>query len=279
VVGGCALVLAVTEGSASADFAPRAGVQRASRAALVPAVCEVGTPAACFDMQPRLGPQVLPTTGAPGSIDFRIARMTRRYDRFGFNLEPGVQPAERLTQTVFLERYWDDQSPKPWWCYPPDGGFALDPAPKQPGCAFARNPAGMPAGVHEVTLEPGELVDRFGGFTGDYLAPAGTSYAKRSIPPSNLDGPKYAYHLFKVLEKITVEAGPIAPWFGQKGGGVQYLTCEPASAEKPWDCKNPKNPTPTIQHLMDNHFLKEESLDLQRQPNTKLAGNTRNSGF
>lgn len=34
----------------------------------------------------------------------------------------------------------------------------------------------------------------------------------------------YNYHVYRVLQPITVLAGPIAPWFGQKGQGVQYVT-------------------------------------------------------
>ena len=32
----------------------------------------------------------------------------------------------------------------------------------------------------------------------------------------------YNYHVYKVLTDLTVLAGPIAPWFGQPGQGVQY---------------------------------------------------------
>lgn len=33
----------------------------------------------------------------------------------------------------------------------------------------------------------------------------------------------YNYHVYRVLQPITVLAGPIAPWFGQRGQGVQYV--------------------------------------------------------
>ncbi len=33
----------------------------------------------------------------------------------------------------------------------------------------------------------------------------------------------YNYHLYRVIEAFEVIAGPIAPWFGQPGQGVQYM--------------------------------------------------------
>ncbi len=32
----------------------------------------------------------------------------------------------------------------------------------------------------------------------------------------------YNYHVYRVLKPFEVLAGPIAPWFGQPGQGVQY---------------------------------------------------------
>ena len=51
------------------------------------------------------------------------------------------------------------------------------------------------------------------------------SYATRSIPPQNLDATPPAarnYHDYRVIRPLTVDAGPIAPWFAQPGGGLQY---------------------------------------------------------
>lgn len=47
----------------------------------------------------------------------------------------------------------------------------------------------------------------------------------RSIPPQNLVGtpPEGCnYHVYHVLKPFAVDAGPIAPWFHQTGGGLQY---------------------------------------------------------
>lgn len=77
-------------------------------------------------------------------------------------------------------------------------------------------------------LHAGQKVDRFGNEAGRYLAPAGTKYGKRSIPPSSLNtaDPRhpYNYYLYRVTRDVTVCAGPIAPAFEQPGLGVQYVT-------------------------------------------------------
>jgi len=74
-------------------------------------------------------------------------------------------------------------------------------------------------------LNRGEYIDRYGSEYGSFLSPAGMSYAARSIPPQNLDGAPPAtcnYHDYRVIKPLTVHAGPVAPWFGQPGGGLQY---------------------------------------------------------
>ncbi|WP_327290530.1 TNT domain-containing protein [Streptomyces sp. NBC_01198] len=149
----------------------------------------------------RLGPQDLPKTGPIGA-------MLRGYQRTG-----GTSPY------WFLGCYWqtDPVTEKSGWWYPDNDGFALD-----------RN--GDPR-EKPLTLRVGQLVDLFGSGRGNFLAPAGTPYAKRAIPPSNLD--EYttdypsSYHLYRVTAAITVEAGPIRPWFGQPGMGLQYKTSVP----------------------------------------------------
>ncbi|MFF5511959.1 TNT domain-containing protein [[Kitasatospora] papulosa] len=146
----------------------------------------------------RLGPQVLPRTGAIGA-------MLRDYHRTG-----------PTSAYWFLGCYWQTNptSGESGWWYPDHDGFVLDRA----GNPVKKN----------LTLRVGQLVDLFGSGRGNFLAPAGTPYAKRAIPPSNLvtyttDYPN-SYHLYRVTEAFTVEAGRIRPWFGQPGLGIQYKT-------------------------------------------------------
>jgi hypothetical protein len=145
----------------------------------------------------RLGPSYLPKSG-------RIGRMLR-----------GYRPQDSTSRTWFLGCYWQ-ANPQPgagWW-FPDNNGFLLHHG----------RPVERPLRLHR-----GQLVDLFGSGTGHFLAPAGTPYAKRALPPSNLDeyaaaAPPLSYHLYRVRRPFTVQAGPIRPWFGQPGLGLQYYT-------------------------------------------------------
>ncbi|MCC5474877.1 TNT domain-containing protein [Streptomyces barringtoniae] len=147
----------------------------------------------------RLGPKSLPRTGPLG-------KMLKGYQR-----------TDHTSANRFLACYWQTgtATEKPGWWFPDNDGFVL------------KN--GKPV-EHPVTLRKGQLVDLFGSGLGSFLAPAGTPYAKRAIPPSNLDQYveycPFSYHLYRVVKPFTVDAGPIRPWFGQPGLGLQYKTRE-----------------------------------------------------
>ena len=150
---------------------------------------------AYFDGDSRLGPQILPHRGA-------IALMTLGYRRLA-----GLSPGQ------FLATYWDPAANggSGGWRYPPDNGFLI----------MHGQPDESP-----FVLMPGRQIDRFGSEYGAFLAPVDTLYAERSLPPQSLDDfdPAYTcnYHDYRVLKPFAVEAGPIAPAFGQPGRGTQY---------------------------------------------------------
>ena len=144
---------------------------------------------------PRLGPVALPTALPLVSL----AGDSSSYHRFG-GLCPGA----------FLATYTSSSGT---FVYPTQNGFALSTA----GAPIAAN----------TTLERGTLLDRFGSEYGTFMSPAGAPYAQRALPPTNLDaapGSAYPfnYHVYEVLRPFIVLAGPIAPWFGQMGMGVQF---------------------------------------------------------
>ncbi|KAF3395248.1 hypothetical protein DPV78_008482 [Talaromyces pinophilus] len=96
--------------------------------------------------------------------------------------------------------------------YPPQQGFKLD----SNGVQIYSN----------ITIPNGTYIDRFGRTDSQYVSPAGVPYEKRSIPPSNLirrHGNGTIYVKYVTLTDIEVENGTIAPWFGQPGGGIQYI--------------------------------------------------------
>lgn len=141
----------------------------------------------------RLGPAVLPRTGA-------IGKMLKGYERL-----------DGLSASAFLKCYWNERTGG-WWYPYPDGWVLLNGVPLKT----------------TITLKAGQKVDLFGSGFGHFLAPAGTPYAERALPPSNLNtydpAYPYGYHLYEVTKPFLVDAGPIRPWFGQPGDGLQYLT-------------------------------------------------------
>ncbi|MEY9845395.1 TNT domain-containing protein [Streptacidiphilus sp. MAP5-3] len=143
----------------------------------------------------RLGPEQLPTAGSVG-------RELTGYHRTG-----GESPV------AFLAQYYDPTAYNGagGWRYPPDNGYLIAPD-------------GRPMEIHERLL-PGLDIDRFGSEYGSFLAPEGSAYSSRALPPQSLDGQPAAgcnYHDYKVLKPFEVDAGPIAPWFNQPGLGWQY---------------------------------------------------------
>lgn len=145
----------------------------------------------------RLGPAALPDQGPVG--EELVA-----YDRFG-----------GLTPDQFLATYWDPTANggQGGWRYPPANGFLI-------------GPDGAPIET-PMPLRAGTRIDRYGSEFGAFLAPARLPYTSRAIPPQSLDNRDNPggcnYHLYLVLREFRVDGGPIAPAFGQRGYGVQYL--------------------------------------------------------
>ena len=189
-----------------------AGVLGGASAALAaPAATTCST--AFLDGDSRLGPATTPDSGI-------VALELIGYDRLD-----GLSPQQ------FLARYYNSATSS--WDYPPDNGYLIV--------------NGRPV-EFQTTLGPGQSVDRFGSPGGSFLAPFGIPYAARSLPPSNLDDQQQGltcnYYTYKVLKPFAVEAGPIAPAFGQPGLGLQYqlvstlLPGDPVSATVNWLVSN-----------------------------------------
>jgi hypothetical protein len=155
----------------------------------------------------RLGPAALPTAGPVGEELIH-------YDRFG-----------GLTPDQFIATYWDPTAfgGQGGWRYPPANGFLI-------------GPNGQPVEA-PMPLRVGQRIDRYGSEFGAFLAPARLPYTSRAIPPQSLDNGALPdgcnYHLYQVLREFRVEGGPIAPAFGQRGHGVQYLLVSSFLPEAP----------------------------------------------
>lgn len=71
-------------------------------------------------------------------------------------------------------------------------------------------------------LMPGERIDRYGGSKySRFFSPAGTPEAARALPPGTSGQP---LRTFEVLKPFEVEAGTVAPAYGEIGLGTQYTT-------------------------------------------------------
>jgi hypothetical protein len=173
---------------------------------------------------PRLGPKYLPRKGYFGFL-------LRGHMRYG-----GTPPQR------FLYRYWDETATPPGWRFPSDLGFTHD------GGYTNGRPIRFRA-----TLSVGKYIDRFGGELGSFLAPAGTAFPQRALPPDSLntrsDDPAHLcnYHLYRVTDSFDVGVGLAAPAFQQPGLGWQYLLI---------GSYVPGAPSPlTVRWLVDNGYL------------------------
>jgi hypothetical protein len=165
--------------------------------------------AAYYDGNSLLGPAKLP---ASGPVGLQLA---------------GYRRTGGMSVNRFLATYYDPVTKS--WIYPPDNGYVT-------------GPGGQPE-ESKLRLYKGQDIDRYGSVYGSFLAPAGLPYSARSIPPSNLDGTPPAlcnYTDYQVAKSFRVDAGPIAPWFGQPGGGIQFqldgalVTGAPAQLNVMW---------------------------------------------
>ncbi len=112
--------------------------------------------------------------------------------------EPGS--AAKLRGVVAKLGGWVKAAPKAVPAWPPNNGFLN--APKN------------------TTLPKGTIIDRYGKPSGQFVAPDGTPFPQRSLPPGSEKAP---YKRYEVLQDIeNVQEGTAAPWFGQPGGGTQY---------------------------------------------------------
>ena len=74
----------------------------------------------------------------------------------------------------------------------------------------------------KITLKAGSIVlDRYGGEKGTFVATYGTALEMRALPRGSRKNTEY--HIYIVTEDLEgVFAGKTAPWFNQKGGGMQF---------------------------------------------------------
>ncbi|WP_167461296.1 TNT domain-containing protein [Nocardia brasiliensis] len=154
-----------------------------------------------------------------------------RPDLIDPNVPTGIIPpdympyGDTLTPEEFAQKYWDPSVPAPdyapdkpgAWKYPDENGFRLDPSGNP--IIFDRN----------YVPPPGTEFDRFGSEFGRYLAPKGSGFGERSLPPNSLQEPYYTYVVTDVPlpDGWRLELGPVAPGFEQQGNGIQIFIVPP----------------------------------------------------
>ena len=79
---------------------------------------------------------------------------------------------------------------------------------------------GFTGAIQRITLDAGTMLQRTGDLAGRFVAPAGTPTQMLSLPYDKI-GEATTY--LRVEQSVDVLAGRTAPWFGQIGGGIQYL--------------------------------------------------------
>ena len=79
---------------------------------------------------------------------------------------------------------------------------------------------GFSGAVERVTLDVGTIIQRTGDLAGRFVAPAGTPSQMLSLPYDKI-GQATTY--LQTVKPVQALCGTVAPWFGQMGGGIQYL--------------------------------------------------------
>lgn len=148
---------------------------------------------------PALGPRRLPRRG-------RLGRVFRSYVPLG-----GLPPK------AFVRDY---RATDNTWRMPLDHGFA------HPGGYVNARPD-----IEVKKLPRGVDIDHFDGPHSAVLAPLGTPYEKRALPPDAVNdhpgGPPCNYAAYTVERPLPVRAGWSERAFGQPGGGRRYhVVCD-----------------------------------------------------
>jgi hypothetical protein len=101
----------------------------------------------------------------------------------------------------------------------PDGTDSFE-VPTGPQLLPGEPPLDLFIQLHQVQLEPGTRIDRFGEPAGNLAFPLGTPYETRSLPEPWREAP---YHAYEVVRSFTTFVGTAISWFDQPGGATAYI--------------------------------------------------------
>lgn len=131
----------------------------------------------------------------------------------------GVYETDELAANALLH-----VAQRPEYQEPPAPVTELQARARELAVALQARPAGATYDVSD--LPPGTLLDHIGFESGHVLFLAGTPFAERSSPPTDLQLPRTGY-LLKAPLPTAATVAPVVPWFGQPGGGVMVSLDRP----------------------------------------------------
>jgi RHS repeat-associated protein len=98
--------------------------------------------------------------------------------------------------------------------------FSSSSAAKTTLAKFYPENGGFIGATKRTWLMPGQIIDRYGGSGfSRFFSPAGTASWERSLPPGTAG---QTLRTFEIVKPFEVEAGKVAGWFNQLGGGTAY---------------------------------------------------------
>ena len=155
--------------------------------------------------------------------------------------DPGAPYGRDLAGEPYTRAEWDERYVGP------------DDRPIYPG-----NDGAVPGtridftSVDEFQAHYGDLLDRMGKDTGDFMSFPDTPFELRGLPGSNLSAPYSTLELTgHVPEHVHIEVSEVAPAFGQPGGGLQIRFIDDTTGD-PLSVQDLASPHYNVLHHVDD---------------------------
>lgn len=100
---------------------------------------------------------------------------------------------------------------------------------------------------HDELIKKGTVFKRYGANSGSFLGNISDSFEERALPPHSKGA---EIHYYRLTQDYVMTTGRVAPWFGAKGGGEQFVVYKEPETE-------PKKETCTISQLEADGILED----------------------
>lgn len=81
---------------------------------------------------------------------------------------------------------------------------------------------------HDKLIKKGTVFKRYGANSGSFLGNISDSFEKRALPPHSKGA---EIHYYRLTQDYVMTTGRVAPWFGAKGGGKQFVVYQESEKE------------------------------------------------